>query len=214
MLRNKEKKEWIVVLTGEDKNNLEDSVTGDGIRNDDTYELNYQFKKTGFKRNLLRVKGFDLTKSTQSILNGIFSDCDSLGDVKRELQGFVVLLGTKLLNPFHYRKIKKDYPPEIVRIVERGSKGKKEEYFYLQSILSTYLYLKYVEERGNMEKVCTNSVTIVDTLGVVDKEYEEHLKNTWKEQPITERLGFTSHEQFIKHHGSNGVLYTEFKLVG
>ena len=73
MLRNKETKEWIVVVTGEDENNLENSVTGDGIRNDDTYELNYQFKKTGFKRNLLKVKGIDLTKSTQRILNQIFS---------------------------------------------------------------------------------------------------------------------------------------------
>jgi hypothetical protein len=214
MLRNKETKEWIVVVTGEDENNLENSVTGDGIRNDDTYELNYQFKKTGFKRNLLKVKGIDLTKSTQRILNQIFSDCESLGDVKREVQSFVVLLGTKLLNPFHYRKIKKDYPPEIVRIVERGSKGKRDEYFYLQDILSTYLYLKYVEERGNMENVCTNSVTIVDTLGVVDKKDEEHLKNTWEEQPITERLGLTSFDEFMKVMGSNGVLHTEYKLVG
>ena len=214
MLRNKEEKEWIVVVTGEDKNNLENSVTGDGIRNHDTYELNYQFKKTGFKRNLLKVKGIDLTISTQRILNGIFSDCESLGDIKREVQGFVVLLGTKLLNPFHYRKIKKDYPPEIVRIVERGSKGKRDEYFYLQDILSTYLYLKYVGERGNKENVCTNSVTIVDTLGVVDKKNEEHLQNTWREQPITERLGLTSFDEFMKVMGSNGVLHTEYKLVG
>lgn len=215
MLYNEEEKKWKVVLIGDDENNHEKTTTGDGIRNDDTYELNYKFSNTGFGRNLITVKGLEMTRSTLTILNDCFGEEEDLMKIRREVQQFVVLYGTGLIDKTLFRKIKKKYPREIVDLVKGGLKGKGKYYPILMDFISTYLYLTCIVD--NEKSLVNNSMTIVDSVGtkggVEDREYySKKGEGYWKNQNVTKRLGIKSLDEFMKGF-SGGVLSYEWGSI-
>ena len=218
MLYNEENKEHVVVLTGSDKNNMKDSVTGDGVPCYQTYSMDYKFDKSGLSRNLLTINGLEMVKSLTRVLNNWFSEEQDLGEIRRVLQMFVVLYSTSLLNPQHFRKIKKDYPKDIVMLVKKGMKGKGQSWLILKDCISTYLYLTLIMCKEENEYYNKNKVTLCDSVGIDDSSHiecwkDETSESYWKIQNITKRLGLKTFEEFIHLH-SRGVIHYEWTNLG
>lgn len=209
MLYNEKEKQHIMVLTGGEGDY---TITGDGLVIEENYELNYKFDKSGITRKLLSIKGMDLVKSTNRVLNTFFNKDPNLGEIRRELQQFVVLYGTGLIDTHLFRKIKKGYPKDVVFTVKKGMKGKGEHYLLLKDVISTYLYLTFIMNKET--SMVSNTLTLCDSVGTeMDDSTKEFYRENWKEQNVTKRLGIKSLDEFMKHH-IRGVLHYEWSVVG
>ena len=187
---------WVPVITGTRfENHLVNCVTGDGVLIDETYSLNYKFEHKLYVKNLLTVNGMELINRTRDVLR-LFKDEEDLGIIKNICSEFMVLYSTGLMDKKRFNSIKRGSQKEIVKVVERSLKGKKQDLYSINCYLCCYLYiqLKNREESESGHK----ELIVVDVIDQPNKIFSQDLKETWEEQPITQRYGIKTFEDFIE----------------
>lgn len=189
-----------------------------------TYQVNYEFLNSKYKRTVFKDSGWRLLEGYSSTLNFLFDNPEwsdeDMRNLKIEVPKMVfTLYGTYLLKRSDFNKLfnhyKECFGPELGQIVKKGiKKGKGKDFEIVKNIMCMYIWKHFSGPESNQGDI----LTVIDTPQMKEGDFDEiRYRKEWKEQPITERLGLKTYEEFkeviLNEFGSLQKRYESSNLI-